>query len=286
MAAAKGEKALEEELLKLLRQHPDGMTDDALQAALPSIGLQERVHAVNSLLAAKRIQLLRTSNNKIVYKEVAAEEVAKFRGLSTEELLLYQCIKASGNTGVWTKDMRIRTNLAQPQITKILKVLEGRRLVKSVKNVNNPSRKVYMLAELDPSREVTGGAWYTENQFDSEFIHVLREACFSYIHRQGDASLGAIAAFIRAKGFSKVELRTEDIQTIVMTLVYDGRVDEVEPEGEDDNEDHYRPAVLSVPDSTPLTDVPCGVCPVVGECQEGGVISPQTCVYYDKWLEF
>lgn len=38
-------------------------------------------------------------------------------------------------------------------------VLEGRKLVKAVKNVNSPSRKVYMLAELEPSRELTGGAW-------------------------------------------------------------------------------------------------------------------------------
>ncbi|PNH06733.1 DNA-directed RNA polymerase III subunit RPC6 [Tetrabaena socialis] len=219
--ASRAEKAAEDELLRVFRQHPQGITDDALEAALPQLGMQERVDAVNSLLAANKLQ-----------------------------------------------------------------VLEARRLVKSVKNVNNPSRKVYMLAELEPSRELTGGAWYTENQFDSEFINVLREACFSYIVRQGDASLGTIASFIRAKGFSKVELRIEDIQTIVMTLVYDGRVDEVEPEGDDDNEDHYRPAVLCVPDSTPLTDVPCGVCPVVGECQDGGVISPQTCVYYDKWLEF
>ncbi|EFJ44657.1 hypothetical protein VOLCADRAFT_118667 [Volvox carteri f. nagariensis] len=271
MAAA---RSVEEDLLRLLRQNPQGVTDEALSAALPGVPIEERVNAVNSLLAANRLQLLKNSSNKIVYKEVAAEEAAKFKGLSTEELLLYQCIKAAGNTGM-------------PGITKILKVLESRRLVKSVKNVNNPSRKVYMLSELEPSRELTGGAWYTENQFDSEFINVLREACYSYIKRKDkvSSSLGEIAAFIRSRGFSKVELRIEDIHTIIMTLVYDGRVDEVEPEGDED-EDHYRLAVLGIPDSTSLTDVPCGVCPVAGECAEGGVISPQTCIYYDKWLEF
>ena len=55
--------------------------------------------------------------------------------------------------------MKVRTNLAQPVIQKILKALESRKLVKSVKNINNPSRKVFMLYELEPSREVTGGAW-------------------------------------------------------------------------------------------------------------------------------
>ncbi len=63
------------------------------------------------------------------------------------------------SAGVWTRDMKMRTNLAQPQITKILKTLEGRGLIKAVKNVNNPSRKHYMISELTPSREITGGAW-------------------------------------------------------------------------------------------------------------------------------
>jgi len=53
----------------------------------------------------------------------------------------------------------MRTNLAQPQITKILKALEVRSLIKSIKSVANPSRKLVMLAELEPSKEVTGGAW-------------------------------------------------------------------------------------------------------------------------------
>ncbi len=42
-----------------------------------------------------------------------------------------------------------------------------------------------------------------------------------------------------------MELRLEDIQTIVMTLVYDGRVDEVEPDDEADDQDHYRWALSS-----------------------------------------
>ena len=61
--------------------------------------------------------------------------------------------------GVWTKDLKVRTNLAQAQITRILKALEARGLIKSIKSVANPSRKLVMLYELEPSKEVTGGAW-------------------------------------------------------------------------------------------------------------------------------
>ena len=32
-----------------------------------------------------------------------------------------------------------------------------------------------MLYELEPGKELTGGPWYGENAFDSEFISVLQE---------------------------------------------------------------------------------------------------------------
>lgn len=56
--------------------------------------------------------------------------------------------------------MKFHSNLQQPVITKILKALESRKLVKSVKSVTGGNRKVYMLYELEPSRELTGGAWW------------------------------------------------------------------------------------------------------------------------------
>jgi DNA-directed RNA polymerase III subunit RPC6 len=62
-------------------------------------------------------------------------------------------------SGIWTKDLKIQTNLAQPQLTKILKTLESSRLVKSIKGVAHPSRKLYILADIEPAREITGGAW-------------------------------------------------------------------------------------------------------------------------------
>jgi len=31
---------------------------------------------------------------------------------------------------------------------------------------------------------------------------------------------------------------------------------------------------------------PCGVCPVFDQCTPGGIISPETCIYFTNWLEF
>jgi hypothetical protein len=34
-------------------------------------------------------------------------------------------------------------------------------------------KKVYMLYNLEPDRSVTGGSWYTEQDFDSEFVDLI-----------------------------------------------------------------------------------------------------------------
>ena len=69
---------------------------------------------------------------------------------------MYQIIQHAGNAGMWTKELKQRSNLPVPQITKIFKTLEARKLIKSVKHVAQQNRKVYMLYDLEPSREITG----------------------------------------------------------------------------------------------------------------------------------
>lgn len=76
-------------------------------------------------------------------------------------------------TGIWTKTLKARTNIHQTNINKYLKSLEGKNLVKSVKSVKHPTRKIYMLEELQPSIELSGGPWYTDNELDTEFIGYL-----------------------------------------------------------------------------------------------------------------
>lgn len=36
---------------------------------------------------------------------------------------------------------------------------------------------------------------------------------------------------------------------------------------------------------TGLTQAPCGRCPVFDVCRDGGPVNPQTCVYFDAWLQ-
>ena len=121
------------------------------------------------------------------------------------------------------------------------------RLIKAVKHVAQQNRKVYMLYELEPSREITGGAWYTEHEYDAEFISVLREQCVKFIMSRGKVTLDEVCDFVKQTKLSHVELGQEEVLQIVNTLVYDGQVaahEEVVPDQdaeEDGGELHHRP---------------------------------------------
>jgi DNA-directed RNA polymerase III subunit RPC6 len=199
-------------------------------------------------------------------------------------MLVYQVISASGNNGIWTRDMKQRTNLAQGKITKILKVLEERGLVKSVKSVQNASRKVYMLSTLEPAKEITGGPWYgADQQPDKEFIDTIRTVVAGFVdkHPSGYASVEEVAEKIAGSGVSNQILQVEDVENILKTLVYDNVLDEFQGDGSR----LYGKSKLNVPKSIPFTDIPCGVCPVFNECHEGGQVAPEKCDYYKQWLE-
>jgi len=258
-----------------------------------------------------------------VFKYVKPEEAAKcvrmgcrgacsdagehrFKGLSAEETLVFHLIQNAANMGacrlrqaegvpdarlpgIWTKDLKARSNLMQPTVTKCLKALEARQLVKAVKSVASSNRKVYMLFELEPSREVTGGAWYTGHEYDTEFITALRTACADFIKQQGCTTVDAVHDYVTRNKVSKVDLSEDEVLQVVNTLVYDGRVDSHEARPDDrlpypDGTVYYRPAAIAPKGFSDFTLVPCGVCPVASDCHDGGKISPATCVYLDAFL--
>lgn len=45
-------------------------------------------------------------------------------------------------------------------LKKILKNLESRQLVKSTSSISSKTRKLYLLYDLEPAKEITGGPWY------------------------------------------------------------------------------------------------------------------------------
>ena len=97
----------------------------------------------------------------------------RYKKLTQEEALVFSYIESAGRDGLWTLAIRARTNLHISVFNRCLKTLESQNLVKGVFSAKFPGRKVYILAHLQPSEDISGGPFYTEGKLDDEFVHQL-----------------------------------------------------------------------------------------------------------------
>ena len=58
-------------------------------------------------------------------------------------------------------------------MNRCLKSLEHKAFIKPIQSAKFPKRKIYILAHLQPSDDVTGGPFYTDGSLDEEFVHQL-----------------------------------------------------------------------------------------------------------------
>jgi len=292
-SAQDAEKLIEEILVKF----PQGISDKVIIANLPeTVDTKTRAEAINKLLVEDKIDLLKGSDG-LVYKTKNPSKASSISG-DQEEKIVFKIIESSGSLGSWIRDIRAKSNLGQTQLNKVLKSLESRRLIKAVKSVNATKKKVYMLFNLEPDRSVTGGAWYSENDFESEFVEILNQQCYRFLFHKletsKDSEGGPLAAksasmvtvaevgrFISELGISKVTLKESDIEAILDTIVYDGKGERCESL---DGRRLYRAVQPLVP-SAGLAACPCGVCPVMRQCGDRGSVTPLTCQYFVDWLE-
>ena len=141
-----------------------------------------RARAINKLLVDGKIDLFK-SKDGLLYRPKAPSKAASISG-DQEEKIVFTIIEKAGNLGSWIRDIRGQSNLGQTQLTKVLKALESRKLIKVVKTVNATKKKVYMLYNLEPDHSVTGGAWYSEQDFESEFVEILNQQCYRFLHHR------------------------------------------------------------------------------------------------------
>lgn len=118
--------------------------------------------------------------------------------------------------------------MTQQAITKALKFLETRMLIKSVRSVVSKTKKLYMLFDMVPGKELTGGPWYTDQEFDEDFVLLLSKFIVNVVKEKQIADINAINAEVKNSGISKVELSLEDLEMVIQTLVYDGLLEEVQ----------------------------------------------------------
>jgi len=164
---------------------------------------------------------------EIFYKCVSAEKAQQLSDLTPDDQVVLQIIERHGNAGVWVRAIKQTSRFNQPQVTKIIKRLEGRRLIKAVKSVVYKWRKMYMLFDLEPAKQITGGPWYTDQTLDVEYIAGLRKVVLEILEKKNGLPATAleVASYISKGKISTITLTPRDIVVILDSLVYDGLCD-------------------------------------------------------------
>jgi DNA-directed RNA polymerase III subunit RPC6 len=160
----------------------------------------------------------------LFYNLVSDEVASKFAGLDASARMVYQVIERAGNMGIWTKDIKKETNIQNQAMNKILKALESRRLIKQVKSVTAKNKKLYMMYSLTPSTELTGGVWYSDLEFDHEFISELRTFLMHCVRRLNGGhgcTLPEILEKLQEAKVSRVPLSLDNVRQLMQTLMYD-----------------------------------------------------------------
>ena len=311
---SKDDATIVNKIIELVTEFPQGVSDKVLIANMPTVDPKARAMVINKLLMAEKIDLF-NGKDGLLYRKREPSKAGSIAG-DQEEKVVYKIIEGAGNIGVWIRDIRAKSNLGQTQLNKVLKSLETKNLIKSVKSVNAskkkvcliifidmrrfnvPSIQVYMLFNLQPDQSVTGGAWYSENDFESEFVEVLNQQCYRMLYQRLEsaqanhssplavktasmATVGEVAKFVSDLGISKVSLKEADIEKILRTVVYDGKAEKCESL---DGKTLYR-AVKPLFPSAGISRCPCGVCPLIKKCGDVGDVTPLKCQYFRDWLD-
>ncbi|XP_063934003.1 DNA-directed RNA polymerase III subunit RPC6-like [Zophobas morio] len=291
-------------VLEFIERHPKGI-DKTDVVKVSGLSPQESVAAVNLLLTQRKLELL--ENGVIRLKDSRDEQ------LQESEKLVYHLISEASTSGIWARDLKDKCGLLRPQLTKVIKSLESKQKIKSVKGVTaQHSKKIfYFRADVTPDRSITGGAFHNESELDISFTTALNKLCTKYFFTLSEkvkdeplpsrllksyASVQDLFDFIEKSGISNISLLVEDVECIISSLVFDDAIKEsvVGKPFTPIRDIGNRPLQLGAKvyrwnQSTKLSNgflsTVCGFCPVFRKCRENFIISPSTCQYMAEWLE-
>lgn len=89
--------------------------------------------------------------------------------------------------------------------------MEKRQLIKSLKSVSKGNKKVYMLSDVEPSIEVTGGLTGTSS-FDSNLVEQVMSRVEAFVRQRGVVTHRDLLVQMKQSGLPADLVREEDIE--------------------------------------------------------------------------
>ncbi|CAK9440035.1 uncharacterized protein LODBEIA_P41350 [Lodderomyces beijingensis] len=243
-------------LITRMRELPSSkiFSQEECSHLVPTDSPHDLLQLLQDLLASNQVKLIK-KGDELHFQAVSQDYARIISQMTPDEQMIYSHIASSNREGIWTKTLKAKTNLHQHIVTKCLKNLENQRFIKSIKSVKYPTRKIYMLYNLQPSLEVTGGAWFTDSELDTEFIDTVSMIIWRFIYsatfpkeesnalqssydaRSPGANMDQIMQFLSSSNVLQVELELNDVQSLCNLLVFDDKIEQV---GHDEHGELYK----------------------------------------------
>lgn len=255
------------------------LDDKALTQQLKGVNEADKVAAINALVEANRLLVSVNERGVPVYRYQSEEAAQRMREMDPEEYAVYEKVADAKDRGITAVDLKQKLaafGFTQVGLNKVLKRMEKRGTVKKLKSMQQKLKQVYMLMEVEPSAEVTGGLVSTE-AFDAEAIQVIHDRILKYLGDHGTSPFREVALFVKQMGVLRGgEVKEEHIRQIVQVLVFDQRIEPVQG-------DAFKLSGMRYPYKIEYSAVPCAYCPVRSKCAPGSLINPHSCEYMLQW---
>ncbi|KAH7644164.1 DNA-directed RNA polymerase III subunit RPC6 [Dermatophagoides farinae] len=291
---------LKKRIYSVLQSSKSAITDNELRMRIGNADVALRLSALNSLISEKKIQTRDGPGNNVTHFELFVEE-------KSHEDIVLDVIRAADNNGIWIRDIRSKTKLAELVLNKVLKSLENKKLIKSIKAISN--RKLYFLFDLQPDETITGGACYDSGSIREDVVRNLKTTCLQHLYDKCKSSFEkAVARFdancsdndddFTDQDFDPVyasasdifnefkgaklfhDIKMADIENILNVLCFECKI--LKKTIGERSLFRYNPLNR---DKSDLFYAPCMICHLYRDCKPGSVrISPENCRYINYEL--
>ncbi|KAI9844653.1 MAG: 34-kDa subunit of RNA polymerase III (C) [Thelocarpon superellum] len=158
-----------------------GQAEILTMEIIPDDDVHVLLHCAQELVNEGLFKVHQLVGNQAMWKVIMKEDADRYHHMTTDEAIIFGYIESAGREGIWSRTIKIRTNLHQSIMNRCIKNLETHGFIKSIKSVRYPTRIFYMLATLTPSEDVTGGPWFTDGELDDEFVETLCQQIDRYV---------------------------------------------------------------------------------------------------------
>ncbi|KAK8824166.1 DNA-directed RNA polymerase III subunit RPC6-like protein [Blastocystis sp. ATCC 50177/Nand II] len=275
--------SLKERFVQLLEKNEDGLDDKEIKKVFGEeyAGL---VGSIQELLDENRLKILQGPDG-YVFRLTTHDQIAKqtqLDDLGDAEMLVYQCIERSGNQGIWIREIKIRTGLHASAINRIIKKLVQRKLIKSFKSIASKMKIMYILYDMELPKDITGGPWYFEQEFDTEFVDIISQFVRKILtEEESGMDIGSILQKITLSNISNVPLSEKDVEQLLEKMSFCNVIEQIT--------DLKGKRVWKLRKPTTSYDniscTPCGECPLFYRCFCNAAVNPNRCPYINQWYD-